>query len=166
MRPTARGPVPAVSLKPTQVGDMGYIRRGHFHLLFSTGCPLDERQRGVDVPLTFEPLGVEPTVYVSQPRLPSCLSVNNVRESGTDLRASVCPVPCVCFVLIFPSTSDTLSRTLESSTSISFEHRKRGNRSRDQVSDLPRRHPTRVRLQSIYETLLRVLDYIRSRRWT
>ena len=76
MRPTAREPVPAVSLKPTQVGDMGYIRRGHFHLLFSAGCPLDERQRGVDVPLTFEPLSVEPTVYSQAPANLGCLAVS------------------------------------------------------------------------------------------
>lgn len=76
---------------------MGYIRRGHFHLLFSAGCPLGERQLGVDVPLTFEPLNVGTIVY-SQPRQPGHLSVNNVREIGADLRASVSPAPCVCYV--------------------------------------------------------------------
>lgn len=118
----AREPAPTVSLQPTKVGDVGYIRRGHFHLLFSAGCPLGERQLGVDVPPTFEPLTVGHIVY-SQPRLPGSLSVNSIRETGVSLGASACPVPYVCFVaFVSPGNSEMCSRMLEPGISISFEH--------------------------------------------
>ena len=60
MNVTTREPAPAEDFKRIQLGDMGYVRRGRFHLLFSAVCPLDERQLGVDVPLTFKPLDVGP----------------------------------------------------------------------------------------------------------
>ena len=109
MYATAREPAPAISLKPTQVGDVGYIHKGHSHLLSSVGCPSGERQLGVDVPLTCEPLSIGLIVY-SQPRLPGCLSVNSVRETGADLRTSACPVSCVHSVpFVFFSTFESLS---------------------------------------------------------
>jgi hypothetical protein len=90
-------------------------------LLFSAGCPLGERQLGVDVPLTFKPLNVGPTVY-SQPRLPGYLSTNTVRETGVGLGASLCPVPYVRSVVsVSSSISGVRSRMLEPGVSISFE---------------------------------------------
>ena len=54
---------------------MGYVRRGCFNLLFSAGCPLGERQPGIDVPLAFQPLNLGPIIN-TQPRLPEYLSTN------------------------------------------------------------------------------------------
>jgi len=100
---------------------VGYVRRGRFHRLFSAGCPLGERQLGVDVPLTFKPLNVGPIVY-SQPRLPGCLSTNTVRETGIDLGVSISPIPYVhSDASVLPPNSDARPRMLEPGVSISFE---------------------------------------------
>ena len=82
-----REPAPIYSYDRVKLGDVGYIRSGRFHLLFSSGCPLGERRLGIDVPPTFEPLDVGP-IIPSQPRLPGCLRTNSVRETGADLGAS------------------------------------------------------------------------------
>ena len=68
-----REPAPIYSYKRVQPGDVGYIRRGRFHLLFSAGCPLGSRRLGVEVPDTFEPLDVGRLIY-GQPRLPGWYS--------------------------------------------------------------------------------------------
>ena len=88
----SREPAPIYSYKRVKLGDVGYIRRGRFHLLFSAGCPLGSRQLGVDVPLTFEPLDVGPVIF-SQPRLPGYLCTSTVKETGASLGASVCTTP-------------------------------------------------------------------------
>jgi len=120
-RVTTREPVPIHSFNRIQLGDVGYVRRGCFHLLFSAGCQLGERQLGIDVPSTFKPLNVGPTVY-RQPRLPGHLSTNTVRETGVGLAASVSPVPYVRSVAsTSPSTLYARSRMLEPGISISFE---------------------------------------------
>ena len=90
-------------------------------MLFSAGCPLGERRLGVDVPHTFQPLNVGPTVY-TQPRRPGCLSTNTIREVGVDLGASLSPVPCVgSAASVSSGISDVHSRMLEPGVSISFE---------------------------------------------
>ena len=89
---TIREPAPIHSFKRIQLGDVGYVRRGRFHLLFSAGCPLGQRQLGIDVPLTFKPLNVGPVVR-GQPRLPGHISTNTVRETGVGLGASMSPIP-------------------------------------------------------------------------
>ena len=73
-----REPAPIYSYKRVKLGDVGYVRRGRFHLLFSAGCPLGSREPGVDVPITFEPLDVGHVIF-SQPRLPGYLSTNTVK---------------------------------------------------------------------------------------
>lgn len=70
------------------IGDVGFIREGQFHLLFSASCPLGERQLGEDVPATFEELAVGPPVF-RQPRPPGCLRTNSVREIGAGFDAAV-----------------------------------------------------------------------------
>ena len=70
------------------VGDVGFIRRGRFHLLFSAGSPLGERRLGEDVPVTFEPLTVG-TLVRDTPRRPGCLCTGTVRGVGAGLGASV-----------------------------------------------------------------------------
>lgn|ERR1700753_487605 len=71
-----------------RIGDVGFIRRGQFHLLFSAGSPLGERRLGIDVPDTFEELKVGSPAF-SQPRLPTCLRTDTVRELGVGLGAAV-----------------------------------------------------------------------------
>ena len=124
MNVTTREPAPAEDFKRIQLGDVGYVRRGRFHLLFSAGCPLGERQLGVDVPLTFKPLDVGP-VDRTQPRLSGCLSTITVQGSGADIGASICSIPYVRPVAsACSSTSVTSCRMFESGVKISFEHTK------------------------------------------
>ena len=70
------------------IGDVGFVRRGRFHLLFSAGSPLGERQLGEDVPTTFEKLTVGTPVR-DQPRLPGCLCTTTVRGIGAGLGATI-----------------------------------------------------------------------------
>lgn len=129
MHGTAREPAPLSYFERVQPGDVGYIRTGCFHLLFSAGCPLGKRKLGVEVPSTFEQLEVGPVIN-RQPRLPGYLSTSNVRATRVRLtppvlplsasqpstsQPSASPVPCVHSVTsISSSTSDVCSRTLES----------------------------------------------------
>ena len=90
-------------------------------MLFSAGRPLDERQLGVDVPLTFQPLTVGPVINM-QPRLPGYLSTNTVRDTGVSLGASVCAIPYVrSAVPASLSNPDLRSRMLEPGFNISFQ---------------------------------------------
>ena len=121
MHVTVREPAPIHSFQRIQLGDVGYVRRGHFHLLFSAGLPLGERKLGTDVPTTFKPLYVGPIVY-SQPRLPGYLSTSTVRKIGASLGASIHAVPYVLTVAsISLHTSDMCYRMLEPGVSISFK---------------------------------------------
>lgn len=98
----AREPAPLNYFRRIQLGDVGYVRKGCFHLLFHAGKSLgDSEQLGVDVPLTFQLLTVGPVIN-TQPRLPGCLSTTTVRESGVGVEASVCAVPCVIAVTLTP----------------------------------------------------------------
>ena len=100
---------------------MGYVRRGRFYLLFSAGFPLGERQLGVDVPLTFEPLDVG-TIDQTQPRLPGYLSTSTVRETGVGLGVSIGPIQCVRSVVSVPSSPSVVRyRMLGPGINISFE---------------------------------------------
>ncbi|KAF9651704.1 hypothetical protein BDM02DRAFT_3110142 [Thelephora ganbajun] len=85
-------PAPIHSFKRVRLGDVGYVRRGRFHLLFSAGRPLDNRQLGVDVPLTFVPLNIGPTIC-SQPRLPGYLSPCTAQEVRAGREALVDAFP-------------------------------------------------------------------------
>jgi len=88
---TFREPAPTQSYKRISLGDVGFIRRGQFHLLFSAACPLGERRLGIDVPSTFEELEAG-SPALGQPRLPGCLRTDTVREIGASLGASIATV--------------------------------------------------------------------------
>ena len=122
MHTTIRDPAPLPYFKRINPGDVGYIRRGCFHLLFSAGCPKGERRLGVDVPRTFKPLDVGP-IFNTQPRLPGYLSTSGVRETRARLTPSASPVPYVRSAApIFSSVSNIMcSRTLEPGSSFSFK---------------------------------------------
>ena len=82
-----REPAPIYSYKRIRLGDVGYIRRGRFHLLFSAGHSLGSHRLGTDVPLTFEPLDIGPIIS-NETRLPGYLCAGTVRKTGADLRNS------------------------------------------------------------------------------
>ena len=85
--PSGREPAPIYSYKRIRLGDVGYIREGRFHLLFSAGIPLGTRELGVDVPDTFEPLDVGHFIH-GKIRPPGYLRTSTVREIGADVGAS------------------------------------------------------------------------------
>jgi hypothetical protein len=91
---TSREPAPSGNYPRISLGDVGFIRRGQFHLLFSAGCPLGDRQRGTDVPTTFTELTVGTPVF-GQPRLAGCLHTESVREVGVGLGATASTTLCV-----------------------------------------------------------------------
>ena len=90
---TSREPAPT-NYTRVSIGDVGFIRRGQFHLLFSAGSPLGERQLGEDVPTTFEPLVVGDPAH-GQPRIPGCLRTDTVKEIGAGLGAALPTALCV-----------------------------------------------------------------------
>ena len=90
----SRQPAP-VDYTRIAIGDVGFIRRGRFHLLFSAGSPLGERQFGEDVPETFEQLTVGTPVR-DEPRQPGCLCTTSVREIEAGLGATI---PTALYVL-------------------------------------------------------------------
>ena len=117
---TTREPAPLPYFKRIQLGDVGYIRRGCFHLLFSACSPLDGIQLGVNVPHTFNQLDVGP-IFNTQPRLPGCLSTNTVLKTRARIRVLMDPVPYARSVpSVFFRTLDVCSRTLELGPSISL----------------------------------------------
>ena len=90
----AREPGPIYSYKRVRLGDVGYIRRGRFHLLFSAGVPLGSRELGVDVPVTFEPLSIG-SVVSGQTRPPGYLRTDAVQQIGVDVGGSGTVAWCV-----------------------------------------------------------------------
>jgi len=89
-----RNPGPIYSYKRVRLGDVGYIRQGRFHLLFSAGVELGSRVLGTDVPLTFEPLDVGPIISGGVCP-PGYLRTDTVRQIGTDVGDSVAVPLCV-----------------------------------------------------------------------
>jgi len=87
---TYREPVSADN-KPIRIGDVGFIRRGQFHLLFHAGSPLGEVQLGDDVPSTFSPLTIGRTAF-RDPRPPDCLHTGAVEAYGAGIGIMV-PTP-------------------------------------------------------------------------
>ena len=83
----SREPSPTNKYPRVNIGDVGFIRRGKFHLLFSAGSPLEDRRLGDDVPTTFEPLDVG-DLDSSLPRQPGCLRTSTVRQFGVGLGAT------------------------------------------------------------------------------
>jgi len=82
-----REPAPIPNYKRVNIGDVGFLRRGKFHLLFSAGSPLGDRQLGDDVPTTFKQLDVG-TLAPRDPRPPGCLHTSTIREVGGVLDAT------------------------------------------------------------------------------
>ena len=87
-------PGPIYSYRRVRPGDVGYTRRGRFHLLSSAGTPLGSRELGTDVPHTFEPLDVGP-IIPGEVHSPGYLRTNTVRQIGVDAGGSVAVAWCV-----------------------------------------------------------------------
>ena len=64
-----REPAPLHYFERIRPGDVGYIHRGCFNLLFSAGLPLGDRRSGVDVPDGFRQLDVGP-ILNAEPQSP------------------------------------------------------------------------------------------------
>jgi hypothetical protein len=101
---TSREPAPTGDYPRIRLGDVGFIRRGQFHLLFSAGCPLGTRLLGTDVPTSFEELTVGKPVF-GQPRLAGCLHTESVREVGASLGVTASNTLCVPFLGLFSTSS-------------------------------------------------------------
>lgn len=99
---TSREPAPARNYTRIYVGDVGFIRRGQFHLLFSAGSSLGQRLPGRDVPSTFEELDIG-TLASGQPRRPGCLHTPSVRQVGAGLDAT--GFTSLCVPSLAPSSS-------------------------------------------------------------
>jgi len=84
-----REPAPIPGYARISIGDVGFLRRGKFHLLFSAGSPLGDRMLGDDVPATFKQLDVG-TLIPDRYRPPGCLHTPTIREVGADLDATGC----------------------------------------------------------------------------
>jgi hypothetical protein len=82
----SREPAPTNRYNRIRIGDVGFVRRGQFNLLFSAGCPLGERQPGIHVPLTFEELHVGASVF-RQPLDPRPLKTDTVHKIKVDASA-------------------------------------------------------------------------------
>ena len=121
MNTTTRKPSPTQSFKCIQLGDVGCIWRGHFHLLLSAGSPLGKGQLGIHVPLTFKQLNIG-LIDHTEPQLPSCFSTSTVQETGVGFGVSICPILYVHSVVPTPSTISVVCfRMLEPSIKILFE---------------------------------------------
>ena len=126
---TTREPSPLSSFKSIQIGDVGYIRTGCFHPLFSAGCPLGERKLGTDVPQTFKQLQVG-VIVERAPLAPGCLCTDGVRATQVGpvpptspawTSPSSVPPPYVHSVTPVSSvTLDLYFRTSGSASSVSF----------------------------------------------
>ena len=75
----SREPAPTNRYNRISIGDVGFVRWGQFHLLFSAGRPLGERQLGIDVPSTFEELYVGDSGF-RQPLDPRPLKTDTVQK--------------------------------------------------------------------------------------
>ena len=118
---TSREPAPTQNYTRISIGDVGFIRRGQFHLLFSACSPLGERQLGEDVPATFEELTIGTSVS-RQPRLPGCLRTDTVREVGAGVSVTVSATLYVLSLRSILRSSKTVPpRPLEPGAKFSFE---------------------------------------------
>jgi hypothetical protein len=77
---TFRQPSPTSRYTCINIGDVGFIRDGQFHWLFSAGSELGSRVPGADVPRTFRPLDIGDPVVVE--RLPGCLHTSTIQLIG------------------------------------------------------------------------------------
>ena len=128
MDEATREPTPQSHSKRVQIGDVAFIREGCLYLLFSAGCPLGERQLGIDVPPTFKQLDIG-EIGECDPLEAGYLCTNGVQETSSSpplTSASLMPPPPVSpyarsFIFVSSSTSDLNFSTLISTSSISFE---------------------------------------------
>lgn len=90
-----REPGPIYSYKRVKLGDVGYIRNGRFHLLFSAGVEPGSEVPSTGVPPTFNPLSVGPIVRGI--RGPGYLRSSTVTEIGANIGSELLNIGwCVC----------------------------------------------------------------------
>jgi hypothetical protein len=94
----SREPAPTNRYNRISIGDVGFIRWGRFHLLFSAGCQLGlgERRLGIDVPSTFEELHIGDSDF-RDPLDPGPLNTDTVRNVNVGGNALASVKLCVQF---------------------------------------------------------------------
>ena len=98
MHVSAREPSPIRgSFERVKVGDVGYVRKGRFHLLFSAGREPGNMGPGANTPRTFEPLTIGKTIY-NQSRPPGYLYPGVAEETRPGPAESVDTNPCALSV--------------------------------------------------------------------
>ena len=125
---TNREPTPRSQSERVKIGDVAFVREGCLYPLFSAGCPLGERQLGVDVPSTFKQLDIG-DVYRCDPLEAGYRCTNGVRATSSSLpltsASSTSPLLESSYgrfvTFASSSVSDLNSRTLESAPDLSFE---------------------------------------------
>ena len=97
----SREPSPAETYTRISLGDVGFIRRGQFHRLFSAGRRVEDQERGNRVPRAFEILPTEST----STRQPLSLDIHTdtIRETGASVGVSVSPA-LLCVQFFEPSS--------------------------------------------------------------
>ncbi|KAF9789175.1 hypothetical protein BJ322DRAFT_526146 [Thelephora terrestris] len=82
-------PSPTSQHTRIRIGDVGFIREGRFHFMFSAALPRGNRTLGVDVPSTFVELTVrDGETQQDQPRAPGCVGAMTYRRVVAGLRLS------------------------------------------------------------------------------
>ncbi|KAF9789171.1 hypothetical protein BJ322DRAFT_525814 [Thelephora terrestris] len=109
-------PTPTSKYNRISIGDVGFIRQGRFHLLFSAALPLGKRKPGVDVPNTFEQLRVG-TTEPGGPRPAGCVAARTSRRgqaSAENTETTVLP--------LLPGTDFTYEGTGNSGAALITRH--------------------------------------------
>ena len=119
----SRDPTPPKNKARINIGDVGFVLCGKFHLLFHAGSPLGDRRLGVDVPATFEPLDVDvETLDFGPTRPPQCLHTDGVRQFGVDVGASASSGLYAVFLRVSSAILKYVPlRPLEPSANFSYE---------------------------------------------
>lgn len=120
-RVISREPSPAANRHTSiKIGDVGFIHRGRFNLLFSAGSPLGTRKRGRDVPATFKPLNVG-KIESGPVRPPGCLRTNGVLLTSADVAAASSPLYVKSLGPVSTTFNYTPFRPTGSGSGFSFE---------------------------------------------
>ena len=105
---TTREPTPRPHVQKVQIGDVAFIREGCLYLLFSAGCPLGERQLGVDVPSTFKQLDIG-EIDQCDPLEAGCLCTDGVQATLPPPPSTSPAIPSPAPSYACPVTSDPSS---------------------------------------------------------
>ena len=91
-----REPSPIVEQYPCiSIGDVGFLRNGQFHLLFSAARPLDDREEGVHVPQGFQQLILKKPPVPRDRLPPQSFDSTTIRKFEVNLGGTASADKCV-----------------------------------------------------------------------